>query len=94
MLKTCERFRDIVEHGDVDSSSCVIPVNAHAEIPLTNPIVRALVVLAEDGGMVFGVFAADLLDAKIVHTKYEQCGPIGVRPEAWCDGTLAVAVLI
>jgi hypothetical protein len=32
---------------------------------------RALVVFAEDGGEVFGVYAADILDAKIVHTKCE-----------------------
>ncbi len=71
MLKMCEHFGDIFEHGDMDSSSCVIPVDVHAEIPLTIPIVRALVVLAEDGGEVFGVFVADILDAKIVHTKCE-----------------------
>jgi hypothetical protein len=94
MLKTCEHFGDIVKHGDVDSSSRVIPVDVHAKIPLTVPIVRALVVLAEDGGEVFGKFAANILDAKIVHTKCEQYGPIVVSPEAWCDGTLGVAMLI
>ncbi len=67
----CERFGDIVEHGDVDSSSHVIPVDVHAEIPLTIPIVQVLVLFAEDGGKVFGVFAADILDAKIVHTDCE-----------------------
>ncbi len=71
MLKTCERFGDIVEHGDVDGSSRVIPVDVHAKIPLTIPIVQALVVLAEDGGKVFGEFAANIFDAKIVHTKCE-----------------------
>jgi hypothetical protein len=94
MLKTCERFRVIVEHGDMDSSSCVVPVNVHAKILLSIPIVRALVVLAEGGGEVFGVFAANILDANIVHTKYEQYGLIVVSPEAWCDGTLAVAMFI
>ncbi len=71
MLKTLEHFGDIVEHGDMDSSSRVIPVDVHAKIPLTIPIMRALVVFAEDGGEVFGVFMADILDAKIVHTKCE-----------------------
>ncbi len=71
MLKTCECFGDIVEHGDVDSSSRVIPVDVHAKIPLTVPIMRARVVFAEDGGKVFGMFAADILDAEIVHTKCE-----------------------
>ncbi len=73
MLKTCERFGEIVKHGDVDSSSRVIPVDVHAKIPFTVPIVQALVVLAEDGGKVFGMFmfAADILDAKIIHTKCE-----------------------
>jgi hypothetical protein len=94
MLKMCERFGDINKHGDVDSLSRVIPVDVHAKIPLSIPIVQALVVLAEGGGKLFGMFAADILDAKIVHTKCEQYGPIVVSPKAWCDGTLAVAMLI
>ncbi len=71
MLKTCERFGDVVKHGGVDSLSRVIPVDGHAQVLLTIPIMQALVVLAGNGGKVFGVFAADILDAKIVHTKCE-----------------------
>ena len=52
----------------MDSLSCVIPVNARAEIPLPAPIMQALVVLAKNGCKVFGVFTANILDAKIVHT--------------------------
>ncbi len=70
-MKTFEHFGDIVEHGDMDSSSCVTPVDVHAKILLTTLIVQALVVFAEDGGEAFGMFAADILDAKIVHTKCE-----------------------
>ncbi len=70
-MKTCERFGDVVKHGGMDSLSHVIPVDGHAQVPLTVPIMRALVVLAENGGKVFGVFAADILDAIIVHTKCE-----------------------
>ena len=70
-MKTCERFGDVVKHGGVDSSSCVVPVDDHAQVPLTVPIVQALVVLAENGAKVFSVFAANILDAKIVHTKCE-----------------------
>jgi hypothetical protein len=64
MLKTCERFGDIVEHGDMDSLSRVIPVDVHAKIPLTVPIMRALVVFAEDGGKVFSVFGSTYLMPK------------------------------
>ncbi len=71
MSKLCERFGDAVKHGGVDSSSHEIPVDGHAQVPLTIPIVQALVVLAENGGKVFGVFSADILDAEIVHTKCE-----------------------
>ena len=39
MLKTCECFRDVVEHGDVDRSSYVIPVDGHAKVLLSIPIV-------------------------------------------------------
>ncbi len=71
MLKMCEHFGDVVKHGGVDSLSCVILVDGHAQVTLTIPNVRALVVIAENGGKVFGVFAANILDAKIVHTKCE-----------------------
>ncbi len=70
-MKTCERFGDVVKHRGVDSPSRVIPADGHAQVPLTVPIMRARVVLAENGGKVFGVFAADILDAKIDHTKCE-----------------------
>ena len=39
MLKTCECFGDVVEHGGVDCSSYLIPVDGHAEVPLSVPIV-------------------------------------------------------
>ena len=71
MLKRCERFEEVVKYGGVDSSSRVIPVDGHAQVPLTIPIVQALAVLAENGGKVFGVFAADILNAKIIHTTCE-----------------------
>ncbi len=48
----------------MDSSFHVIPVDIHVKIPLTVQIMQALVVLAEDGGEVFGMFAADILDSK------------------------------
>ena len=40
-------------------------------------------------------FAADILNAEIVHTKNcERYGSIVVSPEAWSDGTLMVAMFI
>ena len=55
----------------MDRLSYVIPVDGHAQVPLTVLIMQALVVLAENGGKVFGMFAANILDAKIDHTKCE-----------------------
>ena len=71
MLKACECFGDVVEHGGMDRSFCVIPVDGHAKVPLSVTIVLALVVLAENGGEVFSMFAADILDTKIVHVECE-----------------------
>jgi len=71
MLKTCERPGDIIEHGDGDSLSLLNPVDVHAGILVSITIMQALVVLAENGGRVFGVFAANILDAKIIHAKCE-----------------------
>jgi hypothetical protein len=71
ILKRCESFGEVVKHGGVDNLSRVISVDGHAQVPLTVPILRALVVLAENGGKVRGVFAADIIDAKNFHTKCE-----------------------
>ncbi len=56
VLELCDGLRDIFDHGDVDSSSCVIPVNVHAKVLLAIP-----------GGKVFIMFTMNVLDAKIVH---------------------------
>ena len=48
----------------------------------------------ENGGKVFSMFVAGILNAKIVHTKCERYGLIVVSPEAWSDGTLTVAMFI
>ncbi len=59
---------DSFEHGHGDGPSCVVPVNGHSEVSLAITIVGALAVFAENIGEVFGMFPADILDAKIVHS--------------------------
>ncbi len=72
MLKSCQFFRDIlVKHGYMYSSSCVVPIKIHAKVLLSVPVVQAPVVFAEDGGKMFGVFAAYIFYSKVVHTQRE-----------------------
>ena len=71
VLEPCEAFGGIFKHGYMYCPYCVIPVNDHAKVPLTIPIMGALVVLTENGGEVFGMLTADVLDAKIIHASCE-----------------------
>ncbi len=68
LLKLRECFRYVFKHGDVVSAACVVPVNVHAQVPLTFPFQFAFVMFIADGGKVLGMFAPNILDAKIVHT--------------------------
>ena len=70
-LKSCQCFRDIVKHGYMYSSSCVVPIEIHAEVLLPIPVVQAPVVFAEDGGKMFGVFGAYIFYSNVVHTQRE-----------------------
>jgi hypothetical protein len=65
VLELCEGFGDVFKY--MDRPSCVIPVDVHAKVPLTVPIMGALVVLAESGGDMFGVVTTNVLDAQIIY---------------------------
>jgi hypothetical protein len=71
VLKSCQCFRDIVKHRYMYSSSCVVPIKIHAKVSLSIPVVQAPVVFAEDGGKVFGMFAAYILNSKVINTQQE-----------------------
>ncbi len=63
-MKSCQCFRDIVKHGYMYSLSCVVPIKIHAKVSLSVPVMRVPVVFAEDGGKMFGVFAAYIFYSK------------------------------
>ncbi len=71
VLKSCQCFRDIVKHGYMYSSSCVVPIKIHAKVLLSVPVVQAPVVFAEDGSKMFGMFAAYIFYSKVIHTQRE-----------------------
>ncbi len=52
-------------------SSRVVPINIHAEVSLSVPVMGALIVFIEDRGKMSGVFAADVLYPKVVHSECE-----------------------
>ena len=67
-MKLRECFGYVFKHGDMDSATCVVPVNVHAQVSLTFPFQFAFVMFIEDRGKVLGMFLPNILDAKIVHT--------------------------
>ncbi len=50
--------------------------------------------LAENGGKVFSMLAADILDTEVIHTTCEIYRSIVVSPEAWSDGALTAAMFV
>jgi hypothetical protein len=66
VLKTSECLRHVFEHGDMYSFVAGVSVYVHSQVALAIPTLQAFVMLVEDGGKVFGVFASDVLDAKVV----------------------------
>ncbi len=69
VLKSCQCFRDIVKHGYMYSLSCVVPIEIHAKVLLSVPVMQAPVVFAEDGGEMFGVFVAYIFYSKVVNAQ-------------------------
>ncbi len=55
----------------MDFSLLVVPINVHADVFLAVPILRELVVHAENLEHVLGVFSANLFHAKIVDAEHE-----------------------
>jgi hypothetical protein len=66
MLKTSECLGHIFKHGDVYFFVAGVPVYVHSQVALAIPILQAFVMLIIDGGKVFGVFAYNVPDAKVV----------------------------
>jgi hypothetical protein len=94
VLKSRECFEYVFKHGDVDSAACVVPVNAHAQVPLNFPFQFTFVMFIEDGGKVLSMFLPNILDAKIVHTERERYRSKIVALEARCEGALTVAMFV
>ncbi len=61
VLKLRQCFGYIFKHGDVDSTACVVPVNVHAQVPLTSPFQFAFVIFIEDGGKVLSMFSPNMM---------------------------------
>ncbi len=53
----------------MDFSLLVVPINVHAEVFLTVPIFRALVLHVENLEQVLGMFSANVFYAKIVDAE-------------------------
>ncbi len=66
VLKTSECLGHVFKHEDMYFFVAVVPVYVHSQVALAIPILRAFVMLIEDGGKVFGMFTSNVLDAKVV----------------------------
>ena len=66
MLNTSQRFRDVIQHGEVDFFAGVVPVNVHSKVACACPVMQTFVVVTEDVGEMINVFFSDIFDAEIV----------------------------
>jgi hypothetical protein len=67
VLKSSECLRHVLKHRDVYFFVIVVPVNVHSQVALSVPILRAFVMIVEDGGEVFGMLTTNVFDAEIIY---------------------------
>ena len=82
MLELEEGFLDVAGHGHVDSASGVVPLQCHAQETFARPFGGDVVQGLEGRNEVFGMFAANVLNSKVVDDKAEGDGTGGMTEEA------------
>ena len=82
VLETAESSLDIARHGQIDSTSFVIPGESDATIQVPSPVFGHFVFGGNDIDEVLGIFGAGVLDAKIVDNQTEDGGTCCVFEEA------------
>jgi hypothetical protein len=82
MLEFEESFFNVARHGHVDSACFVIPLEGHAKEAFARPFCGDVIQGFESGDKVFGVFAANIFDAKVVDNKAEGDRVGGMMEEA------------
>jgi hypothetical protein len=78
-----QRFGNIVGHGQVDESSCLMPVKGESDVGRAGPIDGEIVAGGEGIEEMLGISFGEVLDAKIVNRKREGCRFGGMTPETW-----------
>ncbi len=82
MLEFEESFFNVARHGHVGSARFVIPLEGHAKEAFARPFCGDVIQGFESGDKVFGVFAANIFDAKVVDNKAEGDRAGGMMEEA------------
>ena len=72
MLEFEELLRDLFRHTDIDVLSCIVPFKTNTTVQAASPIFGDSVVLFNRVHEVFGMFTADVLDAKVIHDECEH----------------------
>ncbi len=92
VLESDECLKYIIKHGDMDIFVDVVPVDILSKIACTFPVLGAFVVFFQYAGEVLNLFRANVFDAKVVNAECEGYWAKIVLP--WCDGALAITMLI
>jgi hypothetical protein len=82
MLEFKRSFFNVARHGHDNSARFVIPLEGHAKEAFAQPLCGHVIQEFESGDKVFGVFAANIFDAKVVDNKAEGDRAGGMMEEA------------
>ena len=83
MLETVECSCDVAREGHVDNSLGVVPLESETAVETAGPVSGDGVLGAEAVEQMFGMFFANILDAKVVDNQTEGDGSGLMGEETW-----------
>ena len=93
MSESCEGFGDIIRHGEINSSVCVIPIQVDATEDFAATVDCYVVVLFEAVDEVLGVGLANDFDTKVINNEIESCGTRDVMEESRSMTSWDIAII-
>ena len=84
---------DVVVHGKVKGTLCVVPLDIDAGIQVTLPVFSDIIMFFEGISKVVGMEAAYIFNSKVVNDEAEEDRAPFVAPNTGSGGALVVFVL-
>ena len=93
MLKMLSGLVAVSWHGDMDLLVWVVPCDGESQVAFPLPVMRCDVVHVECLKEVFGMFDANVIHSKVIHTEWKDDGSPVMLPKTGGDSALVISVL-